>query len=851
MNQKIWVFLTLIFFKPLFAETMNLTTDWEYAPLPFLEKSNLNNLNWTKTNLPVRFSSMAEYQNYQGYIVLRREVPETIITWLREGKSLSLKTAKMGDVVELYFNNEKLASFGQKDPYVPGLYRYFLIDIPKNALEKNKKNYFYIYLYSNGIYPMHVERDLFLVGFSEEIYKKHFYEEILQFSLLSIYLVVGLYHLLLAIRRRKDIYNLFFGLFSILVSFYWFLFTGSRDLLFGDHQILRTKVEYVVVFHLPVTLFLFFATLFRRPKSYLHKFFWWYLYLYIALVILLSLFVIFGDYPIMQRSLKIWQMSLFVDLVIGLTFIAYESFKKNIDAIYLAGGIVILFSGALVDLLIALEILNIPRISQYTFLAFILGLAGVLANRFVRVHNEVEELNISLEKKVQERTYDLEMTLREVKALKEQQDGDYFLMSLLINPLLAKQEKTEHGLVQIKTFARQKKQFSFRKWQREIGGDLNMVHKINLRGKDYLVILNADAMGKSLQGASGSLVLGAVFLSIIERAHLNKNEQQKFPERWMKDAFIEMQKVFESFDGSMLVSLVFALLDIQRGLLYYLNAEHPFPVLYRDGKASFLPHSVIFRKLGSQVIHGQMQIDTFLMQSGDTVVLGSDGRDDLIIGQNENGEVIINEDETLFLKRVEEGKGDPQLIFEALTKQGQIYDDLSLLSISFDLEHKMLQENKELSDEEKTILYKNAKIRKEILEKLNFIEEKLKQEKPSPLYYKEAMKLYARLGNLEATEKMMALYENHCPEDEEFLYLASYLLHRLGKISLAIDYGERLRLRNPYYEKNILNLAEMYRKTKNLSRSFNLLQDFLKYQPENLVVREALERIKQKIEAFG
>ncbi|MCS6985300.1 MAG: SpoIIE family protein phosphatase [Leptospiraceae bacterium] len=839
-----FVLFSLLISSTIWAHTYNLSQDWEYFASP--QKVIEQDAPWKKINLPVRFTNMKEFENYRGFIIMRRLVPEEIILRLRQGEALSLKTSKISDVAELYLNEQRLGGFGQVDPYVPGLYRYFLLDIPASALKKNN-NYFFLYLYSDGVRPLGIERDLFVVGPSHTIYNSHFYTEILQFSLLSIYLVVGLYHLLLAIRRRKDIYNLFFGLFSVLVSFYWFLFTGSRDLLFGDAQMLRTKIEYITVFHLPVTLFLFFGTLFRRPNSLIHKLFWGYLYIYIALVATLSVLVAFGPYPLMQRCLKIWQMSLFVDLIVGITFIGYESFKKNIDALYLSGGILILFSGALVDLLIALDVINMPRISQYTFLAFILGLAGVLANRFVRVHNEVEELNVSLEKKVQERTRELQQTLNEVKALKEQQDGDYFLMSLLINPLIASQAKMTFGHVEVKSLTRQKKQFSFRKWQREIGGDLNMVHEITLRGRKYLVVLNADAMGKSLQGASGSLVLGAVFLSMIERTHLSTSEKLKFPERWMKDVFVEMQKVFESFDGSMLVSLVLAVLDLQNGFFYYLNAEHPYPVLYRDGKASFLPHGVIFRKLGSQILHGKLQIDTVKLMPGDTIILGSDGRDDLVLGQSEDGEQIINEDEQLFLARVEEGQGDPEKIAEILPKYGQIYDDLSLLAVSFDPQHTLVGREREPSEEELEYLNRPVKSISDVEQKLGYLESKLREENPPALFYREAFKLYLRVGKQEEAKRMMQNYEELHPEDEDFLYQVSYLMHRTGDLSLAMDYGERLRLRNPYHEKNILNLAEIYRKAKNIGRSMAIIEEYLKIFPDSLVAKEALGKLQKKM----
>ena len=79
------------------------------------------------------------------------------------------------------------------------------------------------------------------------------------------------------------------------------------------------------------------------------------------------------------------------------------------------------------------------------------------------------------------------------------------------------------------------------------------------------------------------MVLGAVLEAIVDRTMLSGEASKHHPERWLKNAFIELHKVFETFDGSMLISLVFGLVDDDSGLVYLINAEHPWSVLYRQG----------------------------------------------------------------------------------------------------------------------------------------------------------------------------------------------------------------------------------------------------------------------------
>jgi HAMP domain-containing protein len=166
---------------------------------------------------------------------------------------------------------------------------------------------------------------------------------------------------------------------------------------------------------------------------------------------------------------------------------------------------------------------------------------------------KLQEYAVGLEQKVSERTRDLEQTLGQVQELKQQQDGDYFLTSLMLNPLGSNRATSD--LYQIEFLVKQKKQFDFKHWQAEIGGDICVADRITLKDEDYIVILNADAMGKSMQGAGGAVVLGSAFHAILDRCRSSRTESNHYPEAWIRDAFVELHKIFAVFDGSMLVSV--------------------------------------------------------------------------------------------------------------------------------------------------------------------------------------------------------------------------------------------------------------------------------------------------------
>lgn len=456
------------------------------------------------------------------------------------------------------------------------------------------------------------------------------------------------------------------------------------------------------------------------------------------------------------------------------------------------------------------------------------------------MYTEIFTLNVGLETKVIERTLELENSLEEVKKLKFQQDGDYFLTHLLLKPLGKNQVSSE--FVSIDFFLKQKKRFEFKGKEYEIGGDLNIAHNVILQGKKFSVFVNSDAMGKSMQGAGGALVLGAVFQSIIERTYLSSNTYNQSPERWLKNAFIEMHKIFEGFDGSMLVSLVIGLIEEDTGFLYFINAEHPWLILYRDEKASFLENELSYRKLGTKGLNSGIFIKTFRLLPGDTIISGSDGRDDLLLfsEQIESNQRQINQDENLILSYVEQGKGELDSIFNILSKNGEITDDLSLIRVHYKGNSELLP-NPGFSKS-----YQTAKKLVEVGNIDAAIDSLQKQILAQPITNKRFHKLLAKLHfkrkeYTEATEHAQVYLESH-PFDLNFMELSSILLHKAGKIDQAIEISERIRLREPKTSKNTFHLIRLYLVKENTQRAKEILNEWEQQFP---IDHERIKKWKQ------
>lgn len=428
----------------------------------------------------------------------------------------------------------------------------------------------------------------------------------------------------------------------------------------------------------------------------------------------------------------------------------------------------------------------------------------------IAVSIENSLLYSNLEQKVNERTQELNSALTEVKGLKEQQDGDYFLASLLIEPLTQNHAKSSN--LNIEFLTEQKKKFTYKQWNSEIGGDLCVSSSIQLQNKKYIVVLNGDAMGKSMQGASGALVIGSVFEAIIKRNGQSEEVREMTPEKWVSNAYYELHNTLVTFDGSMLISMFLCLIDDETGFFYFLNAEHPRPVIYRNGKTFFLPHNYVCSKLGLLASKKSLQINTFQMEKGDILLIGSDGRDDILIGSE--GEMEVNEDDELFLKTALEGMGDLYAIRDAIKRQGELIDDLSLIRVEY------IGNGSEINipkSHPKHIVYLRALTlykQKQWAEVEKMISSHFPNIKEAPLSFQKIY-LYAehRMSHFPLAFAVSYIQKN--PSDSLTLFYIAEALFSMGDHVAAFDYSERVKLRRPYHKENnrlFARLTELRRK---------------------------------------
>ena len=438
-----------------------------------------------------------------------------------------------------------------------------------------------------------------------------------------------------------------------------------------------------------------------------------------------------------------------------------------------------------------------------------------------------------------------EQRLDEVRRLKFQQDTDYYLTSNLIRPL--EKIRVESETVSVSSFTRQKKSFPHLRWHCEIGGDLTQAASVMLKGRRHTAFLNADAMGKSIQGAGGVLVLGSVFMIIVDRT---PKTRYQYPEQWLKNTYVELDKIFRTFEGSMYISLVMGLVDDATGALYFVNAEHPYPVLYRSGQARFVNPRYRARKLGFLLGHDKLAVDFLRLQDGDQLICGSDGRDDILLPSRNAQGNEMNSDDALFLEHVNKAKGDLEGTYDAIRATGSITDDFSLLSIAYaraetavtcsiapDVALDIAGEAQEL--------IRNARAAEAaalLQEPCRAVLESGGTGDESDLCYclvvTALMHAYIVLGRFQEGRDLAEEYILINPQSTRLIHQLAICVHRMGDLEYAADCGERVLLRNPEDEDGLAHLAEIYVALENPQRADWLLRELLLINPAHPAVAD-------------
>ena len=258
----------------------------------------------------------------------------------------------------------------------------------------------------NGIslYPVYIDENESIITKSSEK---------ITLMLIFVYFIIGLYHIILYLNNRKELYNLFFGLVSI--EFFLYIFFRTQVVYsiipFSDIVI---KGELTILYTIVPTFGAFAGLIVKKRIERITL-------IYAAFYLLLILITLPAPEAFQEDILRIWQISAIVPTLYYLFYTIGFSYVKQVKRFKEKGigvlksifyglgisvpgnlliGILVLVFCMFFDILDAVYLNLGLSVSKYGFFLLIVGIAMVLSNRFIYIYKTVEKLNQYLEEKI-------------------------------------------------------------------------------------------------------------------------------------------------------------------------------------------------------------------------------------------------------------------------------------------------------------------------------------------------------------------------------------------------------------------------------------------------------------------
>ncbi|WCL47623.1 ATP-binding protein [Leptospira sp. GIMC2001] len=242
--------------------------------------------------------------------------------------------------------------------------------------------------------------------------------------IITIFFMIGLFHFLLFFKKRKEIHNLFYTLFSLSLSAFILSRTDFISHYIPDSMTMH-RIQAFTFYSLPILGIGFFRSLFQQKFNFFDKVM---IVLNLCLMVAVLLFSqswIYDSVTAYKYFLPILSLYVLVDLV-GREFIKdlmrKESIRpdemENIQPIGMffrilyrtVSGNLLIGTFSFVAFMI-IDIVDMGFLykglflSQYGFVAFVFSIAFSLTNRFLKVNEMNEKLNSELESKFKELEY--------------------------------------------------------------------------------------------------------------------------------------------------------------------------------------------------------------------------------------------------------------------------------------------------------------------------------------------------------------------------------------------------------------------------------------------------------------
>jgi len=238
---------------------------------------------------------------------------------------------------------------------------------------------------------------------------------------------VGFYYITLYLRRRAELHNFFFALTCFSISLYDFFCVAlynSATLADGMYW-QRFQFASIALFGIALSWFIFYFTRYRNVKPFYFITVWLFLFFIagfavqneltlsmdiprikhvkLGSLIDITYFEVHPGFIYQAQYIFMIFMGFFIIFIIVQYYLESDERRKSPLLITT----VALFIASINDSLVGAGIYSFIYMLEYVYLFIIVFMAYVLQNNFIDLTNEVEELNVSLEEKINERTMEL------------------------------------------------------------------------------------------------------------------------------------------------------------------------------------------------------------------------------------------------------------------------------------------------------------------------------------------------------------------------------------------------------------------------------------------------------------
>ena len=336
----------------------------------------------------------------------------------KDSEGYAVRTPPVDSAFCITVNGERLFCNGtvgeERDQSVVRYYSPGVIDIPRQSgtlhIAVSMSNYHY---------PRGGMRDPFLLGTGEKVSEATRKAVALDFVLFGALLVMGLYHAVLYLYRRVDIVPLFFALICTVIAVR--VSVTGEGILYQFSSLswrIGTAIEYISWYATAGLFVLYIHALFPNESSQRIR------NIILIISILFSLFVLFTPIQVYTWTIYAADGFTFFVLIFVLVVLFRAARKKSELALIFLTGTVILVAAVVNDLFFGLRLIHSIYLAPLGLFIFLFTQALLLSKRFSEsftavenLSNELNELNLSLEDKVQKRTEELVEANREIRYL--------------------------------------------------------------------------------------------------------------------------------------------------------------------------------------------------------------------------------------------------------------------------------------------------------------------------------------------------------------------------------------------------------------------------------------------------